>query len=120
MRQILLTFGIVSNSDVLQRLAIAETPRRWIDLANPRYFGQVALANPTQSGSINKAFEMLLQQRIAAEVAERKTTDKDEEAIAAGWLRGLQLLQKIGANARYFTDTSTKPSLDVAAGDCAA
>jgi ABC-type Fe3+ transport system substrate-binding protein len=37
-----------------------------------------------------------------------------------GWLRGLRLLQRIGANSRYYTDTSTKPSLDVAAGDCAA
>ena len=120
MGSVVSAFGIVSNTDVLQRLGIAEPPRRWADLADPRYFGQVALANPTQSGSINKAFEMLIQQQIAAEVAERNAAETDEAAIAAGWLRGFRLLQKIGANARYYTDTSTKPSLDVAAGDCAA
>jgi iron(III) transport system substrate-binding protein len=113
-------FGIVSNRDVLQRLGIDTAPQRWSDLADPRYFGQIALANPTQSSSINKAFEMLIQQQIAAEMKERNASENDEPAITAGWLRGLRLLQKIGANARYYTDTSTKPSLDVAAGDCAA
>jgi iron(III) transport system substrate-binding protein len=113
-------FGIVYNTDVLSRLQVAEPPRRWSDLANPRYAGEIALANPTQSGSINKAFEMLVQQEIADEMFVRGAADDDKEVIAAGWLRALRLLQRIGANARYFTDSSTKPSLDVAAGDCAA
>lgn len=103
-------FGIVSNRDALARIGITDTPRRWADLADPRYFGQVALANPTQSSSINKAFEMLIQQQIA----------ESGEDPAAGWLRALRLLQRIGANARYFTDSSTKPSLDITAGDAAA
>ncbi|MEQ1859662.1 MAG: extracellular solute-binding protein [Chthoniobacteraceae bacterium] len=110
-------FGIVSNTDALARLGIAEPPRRWADLADPRYFGEVALSNPNQSSSINKSFEMLIQQQIAAEVAAHGEGDA---AIAAGWLRALRLLQRICANARYFTDSSTKPSLDIAAGDCAA
>lgn len=103
-------FGIVSNRDALARLGIAESPRRWADLADPRYFGQVALANPLQSSSINKAFEMLIQQQIAESGGDP----------ASGWLRALRLLQRIGANARYFTDSSTKPSLDITAGDAAA
>jgi hypothetical protein len=32
----------------------------------------------------------------------------------------MRLLQLVGANARYFTDTSQKPPIDVASGDCAA
>jgi len=32
----------------------------------------------------------------------------------------MRLLQLIGANSRYFTDTSQKPPIDVADGDCAA
>jgi len=32
----------------------------------------------------------------------------------------MRLVQRIGANARYFTDTSQKPPIDVAAGNCAA
>jgi iron(III) transport system substrate-binding protein len=113
-------FGIVYNSDVLSRLQITEAPRRWSDLANPKYAGEIALANPTQSGSINKAFEMLIQQVIADEMIVHGAGDDNKEVIAEGWLRALGLLQRIGANARYFTDSSTKPSLDVAAGDCAA
>ena len=113
-------FGIVYNSDVLARLKIEEPPQRWSDLANPRYVGEIALANPTQSGSINKAFEMLVQQVIADEMMVHNAADDDKEVIAAGWIRALRLLQRIGANSRYFTDSSTKPSLDVAAGDCAA
>jgi iron(III) transport system substrate-binding protein len=113
-------FGIVYNIDVLARLQIAEPPRRWSDLANPKYFGEIGLANPTQSGSINKAFEMLIQQEIADEMIVHSAADDNKEVISAGWLRALRLLQRIGANARYFTDSSTKPSLDVGAGDCAA
>lgn len=111
------SFGIVSNSDALARLGIPQPPRRWADLADPRYIGHVALANPTQSSSMNKAFEMLIQQQMAEEVAAH---GESPESLAAGWLRALRLLQRIGANARYFTDSSTKPSLDVATGDCAA
>ena len=109
-------FGIVANTDVLGRLGLPE-PKRWADLADPRYFGQIALANPTQSSSINKAFEMLIQQQMAEEVAAH---GENPASLAAGWVRALRLLQRIGANARYYTDSSTKPSLDVAAGDCAA
>jgi iron(III) transport system substrate-binding protein len=114
------SFGIVYNTDVLARLKITEHPRRWSDLANPKYAGEIALANPTQSGSINKAFEMLIQQVIAEEMIIHGATDDNKEVVAAGWLRALGLLQRIGANARYFTDSSTKPSLDVGSGDCAA
>lgn len=103
-------YGIISNTDVLARLGISQAPSRWSDLADPRYFGQIALANPLQSSSINKAFEMLIQQQIAEGGGDP----------VSGWLRGLRLLQRIGANARYYTDSSTKPSLDVSTGDAAA
>lgn len=114
------SFGIVYNTDVLARLQIAEPPQRWSDLANPKYAGEIALANPMQSGSINKAFEMLVQQEIADEMIVHGAAEKNQEVIALGWLRALRLLQRIGANARYFTDSSTKPALDVGSGDCAA
>ncbi|MEO8354048.1 MAG: extracellular solute-binding protein, partial [Chthoniobacteraceae bacterium] len=103
-------------------LGISKPPTRWADLADPRYLHEIALANPVQSGSVGKSFEMVIQQQIQEAVA---TPDQDaapasDEAIAAGWTRAMQLLQKIGANARYFTDASTKISLDVASGECAA
>jgi ABC-type Fe3+ transport system substrate-binding protein len=122
-------FGICYNIDVLHRLGAAEhPPLRWEHLQNSRYFHELALANPTQSGSINKAFEMLIQQQILEEVRSReksaggaKLSANDEPAaVQAGWAKAMQMLMKIGANARYFSDASTKIVLDVAAGEAAA
>ena len=114
-------FGIVYNADALQRLRIARPPSRWADLGDPAYARSIALANPSQSSSVNKSFEMLIQEQIGLEADERRTQSAEEKAaLAAGWTRAMRLLQRIGANARYFTDVSTKISLDVATGDCAA
>ena len=121
------SFGICFNTDSLQRLGVATPPSRWEDLANPRYRRQIALANPTQSSSVNKAIEMLIQQQMQEEVASRAarsggqaSPEDDRAAISAGWSRAMRLLMKIGANARYFTDSATKVSLDVGAGEAAA
>ena len=37
-----------------------------------------------------------------------------------GWAEAMRLFRRLGANARYFTDQSTKIPLDVASGDAAA
>ena len=143
-------FGICYNTDALHRLRIADPPRRWADLADPAYFHQLALANPTQSSSVNKSFEMLIQQQMIefkeqrhaeqlhewdAVIARRRRTQGSDqpssnprisalaveaEAIHDGWIHAMRLLMRIGANARYFTDASTKISLDVSAGEAAA
>ncbi len=118
-------FGIVYNSDALQRLGIASLPSQWSDLADPRLFGQVALADPTKSGSVAKAFEMLIQQQMQEEVARRGGLDSLdaaalEEALAAGWDSAMRLILTIAANARYFTDSATKIPIDVSLGDAAA
>ena len=64
---------------------------------------------------------MLIQQQMILELEGRKAAatgpDAEKAAVAAGWTRALQLLMKIAANARYFTDASTKISLDVEAGE---
>jgi ABC-type Fe3+ transport system substrate-binding protein len=113
-------FGIASNLDHLARLGLPE-PRGWADLTDPRYFRGLALANPTQSSSANKAFEMIIQQEMNTMTAGLAPGSSEEKlAIAEGWTRGMRLLQKIAANARYFTDSSAKISLDVEAGEAAA
>ena len=126
---VLSSFGIVYNRDALARLGLP-APRRWADLADARYFGQVALADPTKSGSMNKAFENVLQERIHEVVRARTETVRfggeearaaaEKEAVAIGWSEGLRLLQAISANARYFTDSAQKVPIDVATGNCAA
>ncbi|HTO02329.1 MAG TPA: extracellular solute-binding protein, partial [Opitutus sp.] len=130
---VLSTYGIIYNRDALKRLGIARAPMDWSDLSDGRYIGEIALADPTKSSSITKAFENLIQQQMQRRLAqlrggnagengndaERKVA-LEEQAVREGWLAGLQLLQLIGANARYFTDSSQKPPIDVAQGDCAA
>jgi ABC-type Fe3+ transport system substrate-binding protein len=110
-------FGIAYNRDQLARLGLP-APHRWSDLADPGYFRGLAIANPTQSGSANKAFEMLVQQQMNLVAAE---PGADEQRITnEGWTRAMRLLQRIGANARYFTDSSSKIALDIEAGEAAA
>jgi ABC-type Fe3+ transport system substrate-binding protein len=124
------SYGILCNRDSLARLGVAQTPREWADLTDPRYVGELALADPTKSSSIAKAFENLIQQQMqrrltALRAAEplRATAEPaglEAQAVREGWLAGLRIIQRLGANARYFTDSSQKPPIDVAQGDCAA
>jgi ABC-type Fe3+ transport system substrate-binding protein len=115
---VLSCYGILYNRDCLRRLGIVRPPETWQDLADPRLVGEVALADPTRSGSVAEAFESIVQQQIR--FREESATGSDSGAsVRLGWLDGLRLLQAIGANARYFTDSSQKIPIDVASGDCA-
>lgn len=123
---VLSSYGIVYNRDALQRAGLASIPGEWEDLQDPRLLGDVAVADPTKSGSMAKAFENVVQQQmqrrlreLQAEDPETSPAEREARAVREGWLAGLRLLQLIGANARYFTDSSQKPNIDVAAGDCA-
>lgn len=109
-------FGICYNTDSLRRLGVSEMPASWNDLTNPKFRKQVALADPTKSGSAAKAFEMVIQQQMQLAVGGGNAT---EEALAEGWKNGLQLLMKASANARYFADSANKVPVDVALGDAA-
>lgn len=123
------SYGILYNRDSLRRLGIDRPPRDWNDLTDPRLIGEVALADPTKSSSIAKAFENVIQQAMQRravalrdanpERARREPAAIEAQAVREGWTEGLRTLQLIGANARYFTDSSQKPPVDVAQGDCA-
>lgn len=110
-------FGICYNPQVLQRLKIPP-PAAWQDLGDPRYAGTLALADPTKSGSVARTFELLVQGEIQRAIA-KPGADRDE-AIAAGWSAGLQLIQRMAANSRYFTDSASKIPHDVGQGNSAA
>ena len=111
------SFGICYNSDSLRRLGFEELPANWEDLTNPVFFRQVALADPTKSGSAAKAFEMVIQQQMQELV--QGAGSEGDEVLARGWTRGLQIIQAASANARYFTDAASKIPLDVSLGDAA-
>jgi len=123
---VLSSYGIISNQDSLARLGVGASLRTWDDVADPRLVGEVALCDPTKSSSIAKAFENMIQQkmqqRLRALQAARPAAPAAEieaEAVRAGWADGLRLLQRMGANARYFTDSSQKPPIDVSQGNSA-
>lgn len=109
-------FGIVYNADSIERLGLTELPAGWSDLANPRFYKQVALADPTKSGSAAKAFEMVIQQQMQERL---RATGDLETGLQEGWEAGLQLIQQASANARYFTDAASKVPMDVSLGDAA-
>ena len=110
------SFGICFNTDSLKRLKIPP-PTTWDELGHPAYVRGIALADPTKSGSVAKAFEMLVQQKIHVHL---QAGLSQEEACEKGWVEGLNLIQRIGANARYFTDSASKVPHDVAQGNAIA
>ncbi len=140
------TFGICYNVDRLRDLGIGTPPAAWEDLTDPRYFRQLGVADPTKSGSMAKAFEMMIHEQChravhaagfaAADVARFETAIKAarlppgavpdgvpqayQDAVERGWRNGVLLVQGIGANARYVTDSSSKVPLDVGVGNAAA
>ena len=143
---VLSMFGICYNPDRLRDLGIGRPPAAWSDLADPAYLGQVGVTDPTKSGSVAKAFEMIIHQAMAESVAKagysREDCDRFEAAIAAArlpagqvpegvpaeyqaavgraWFDGLNLVRRIGANTRYFTDSAGKVPIDVGMGATAA
>ncbi|MCX6873329.1 MAG: extracellular solute-binding protein [Verrucomicrobia bacterium] len=110
-------FGICYNPEVLKRLHLP-CPTRWDDLGDPRYVGTIALADPTKSGSVARSFELLIQDQMQRALA--KPGQGRDAALAAGWDSGLRLIQRMAANARYFTDSSSKIPQDVGQGNAAA
>jgi hypothetical protein len=66
-------------------------------------------------------FEVILQIEMQKAIASAPDSDAARtDAAATGWLNGLRLIQRIAANARYWTDSSTKIPLDVADGEAVA
>jgi len=84
-------------------------PRRWEDLADARFLRQLALADPSKSGSANKCFEIMVQQQMA------QAGDP-----AKGWTNGLNLLKRIFANCRNLTDSASEVVRYVRIGEAAA
>ncbi len=172
---VLSAFGICYNVDGMRRVAErgaqllepgtqgrdpleggGTLPSRWEDLADPACFAQVALADPNKSGSVAKAFEMIIQQQIQQRLVEplriwhtehgddpllppaqtilgvdgsrnatgfqgkiEPPTETVDEAKTTGWEEALRTIQRMGANALYFTDAATKIPIDVSDGDAA-
>jgi ABC-type Fe3+ transport system substrate-binding protein len=133
----LTTFGICYNRDSLARLGLANLPAQWSDLADPAYFGELAIADPSKSGAAAAAFEMVVHQQMnlrSDELKHAAAGESDAEATARaaaaddlesrarreGWDRAMRLIRRVSANARYFSSQGTQTALDIAMGDAAA
>lgn len=112
-------FGICYNEDGLKRLGL-NVPRQWSDLGDARYAGYLALADPSKSGSVARAFELLIQDQMQQELAKHSLPSERDKALQRGWERGWRLIMRLCANARYFTDSASKIPQDVGQGDAVA
>lgn len=120
---VLANFGILYNRDLYKELGSLKEPTQWSDLARPELSGHVALADPSKSGSVAKAFELMIQLKMFEEFERLKATgdpDAETRAVRMGWRSGFQLIQRLAANARYFSDSAGKIGLEIARGDAAA
>lgn len=143
---VLSAFGICYNTGRLADVGIGTPPAAWADLADARYVGTLALVDPSKSASVAKAFEMIIHERCWREVGAAGFTREDvrrfegliaaagkgrgglppevpaayQAAVERGWVNGVNLVRRIGANARYFSDVSGKVPVDVSTGAAAA
>jgi ABC-type Fe3+ transport system substrate-binding protein len=95
---VLSSFGIVFNRDVLRARNLPE-PRTWSDLTDPRYFGWIALADPSHSGTLRATYEAIVQRY--------------------GWEKGWGTIRRASANARYFAADASRVPVDVSLGEVA-
>lgn len=113
-------FGICHNPTAWKRTGLPE-PKQWRDLTDPKLIGGLALADPTKSGSVARSFELLIQAEMQAALSDPALAALPEsERLAQGWAKGLKLIQRLAANARYFTDNAGKIPHDVAQGNALA
>lgn len=110
------SFGIAYSPERIRELGVPP-PETWRDLRRPEFFGTLALADPTKSGSIAKCFEMMIQTEM---LARAKENPSDPDAWAEGWLDGFALVKGVAANARSVTDSAGKIVRDISSGEAAA
>lgn len=131
---VLSSFGIVHAPEFYDVLGLP-APESWHDLARPELSGLLALADPTKSGSAAFIYMMVLQRAMASaeqawladnpDLASTAAGDLEQvaaysEALGAGWKAGMRTLLLMAANARYFTDSGSRPCADVGDAESAA
>jgi spermidine/putrescine-binding protein len=96
---VLSTFGIVHNPQLFAALNLP-APNTWSDLSTEKLIGNVAMADPSHSGSVRVTYDAILQWY--------------------GFDRGIATLRRMAANSRYFSDSASRIPLDVSSGEAAA
>jgi len=91
-------FGIIYNKEQLVLNKLPE-PKTWEDLARPEAMGWVSSADPRQSGSVHKMYEIILQ--------------------SYGWEKGFEVITKMDANVKGFKRGAGDIPRDVDLGETA-
>lgn len=81
------TFGLIYNKEIVADRSLPPVAS-WETMADPAYFGLVGTADPSKSGSVRKAFEIILQ--------------------AYGYEEGMSILVRMAGNAREFYDGASE------------
>ncbi|TVQ81166.1 MAG: extracellular solute-binding protein [Bradymonadales bacterium] len=89
-------FGIFYNKRALGMRNL-EAPRTWDELGHPRFYNQLSLTDPRQSGSASIMNMIVLE--------------------SMGWERGWEVLTAIAGNTNHFTHSSSDPIRAVVTGD---
>ncbi|MEI8198114.1 MAG: ABC transporter substrate-binding protein, partial [Phycisphaerae bacterium] len=92
-------FGFVVNKTRLAELHL-DRPTTWQDLTGPGWIGNLAVADPSKSGSVATCYEMILQQY--------------------GWKEGWPILVKIFANAESIQMSGPAPGDEAGSGNAVA
>ena len=123
------SFGIILNFDRLRQAGFADDEsahfgEHWRDLADPRLYQSIGIADPSQSGSINKCFEMLIQREMQDEIAKTHPgedhPEPTPEELERAWTRAFTLIKQLGGNAAYLTFSAGKIPADAATGQITA
>ncbi|OGV86100.1 MAG: hypothetical protein A2340_12385 [Lentisphaerae bacterium RIFOXYB12_FULL_60_10] len=93
------SFGILYNRVIIDRMGLP-TPVTWEDLGRPEYRTWLASGDPRASGAVHMCYEIILQ--------------------ALGFERGWNLLTRISANVRTFSEGGGTTPREVANGEAAA
>lgn len=92
-------FGIVYNKEVVARAGLP-VPETWATMADPKYLGWISCGDPAQSGSVQMAFEIVLQ--------------------SYGWEQGWSVLARMMGNASALNEGGASVPRDVSMGQAAA
>lgn len=94
----LVMVGLMTNNDILQKKGLS-APKTWADLSDPRYKGEVLIADPGISGTNYALLSCMLQTRGQEE----------------GWKYFVELAK----NVPFFSKRGGEPPAKVAAGEAA-
>ncbi|MBD3184960.1 extracellular solute-binding protein, partial [Candidatus Poribacteria bacterium] len=91
-------FGILYNKQIINLMGLSQ-PKTWSDLAKPEMAEWVSSADPRQSGSVHKMYEIILQ--------------------SYGWEKGFDVITRMNANVKNFSRGASDIPREVDLGETA-